>query len=112
MYHEGLVRKPYKYMAKMIPDTLVQFFIASQIKIFSKSSLAILKSKMAKNGHFKAFLERQEGNEEYSKMDDTKVTSTVYHCRSDNSIFGELHGHFEMQIGFLIFEAKNGHFGF
>ena len=45
-------------------------------------------------------------------MDEIKVTSTVYHCRSDENIFGELHGHFEMQNGFLIFEAKNGHFGF
>ena len=36
----------------MIPDTLVQFFIAVQIKIFSESSVAILKSKMAQNGHF------------------------------------------------------------
>ena len=36
----------------MISDTLVQFFIANQMKIFSESSLAILNPRMAKNGHF------------------------------------------------------------
>ena len=85
----------------MKPRLLVQFIAAVQMIIFSESSMAILKSKMAKNGHFKAFLERQEGNEEYSKMDETKVTSTVYHCHSDDNIFGELLGHFEIQNGYF-----------
>ena len=41
-------------------------------------------------------------------MDETKVTSTVYRCRSDENIFGELHGHFEIQNG--CFQAKNINF--
>ena len=91
---------------QMKPRLLVHFIAAVQIKIFSESSVAILKSKMAQNGnfqaqngHFKAFLDRQEGNEEYSKVDETKVTSTVYHCHSDDNTFGELLGHFEIQNG-------------
>ena len=36
-----------KWPKWMIPNTLVQFFAAVQMKIFSESSLAILKSKMA-----------------------------------------------------------------
>ena len=51
----------------------------------------------AQNGHFKAFLNRQEGNEEYSKMDETHVTSTVYHCHSDDNTFRELLGHLEIK---------------
>ena len=44
-------------------------------------------------------MERREDNEEYSKMDETKVTSTDYPCCSDEDIFGELLGHFEIQNG-------------
>ena len=43
-----------------------------------------------------------------AKMDDTKHASTVFCCRSDKNIFGELLGHFEIQNGH--FQAKNGHF--
>ena len=104
MYHEGLVRKPYKYMAKM-DDTRhssTVFHCRSDGNIFGEL-LGHFQIKnghfQTQNGHFKAFLNRQEGNEEYSKMDETHVTSTVYHCHSDDNTFRELLGHFEIQNG-------------
>ena len=53
-------------------------------------------------------MEKQEGNEIYSKMDEIKFTSKVYRCRSDEIIFEDLLGHFKIQNGH--FEAKNSHF--
>ena len=74
-------------------------------ELLGQSKMAIFRLKMA---ILRSFLQGQEGNEEYSKMDETKVTSTVYHCHSDENIFGELLGHFEIQNGH--FQAQNAHF--
>ena len=41
-------------------------------------------------------------------MDDTILPSTTFCCRSDKNVFGELHGHFEIQNG--QFQAENRHF--
>ena len=64
----------------------------------------------AKNSHFRPFwhLSQMKVIKKVNKMDDTILPSAKFRCRSDKTIFGELHGHFEIQNGH--FQAKNSHF--
>ena len=101
----------------MILDSIVQLFTADQMKIFSKRSMANLNSNifLPKMAIFDIW--EVEGIKWYIKMDDSRLYSTTFHCRSDENIlkrslvvFKSKMAIIKPKMAILGLQIQNGHY--